>query len=277
VPLEDILNIRAFDPLQNKALTAEFSSSNSASSATSAVPLLIQVDADGQIVRKTVKLNQKKSKLSAAAAKILSERSKHDVQTVSLVAHSALDLDLFNHWISRLLGDKGGDIYRMKGILWMHGYDEQFVVHGVHMIFDGQRGQSWDSVSGGVNNGDSEHTSGLSSLGGGRKCNTGYFLVRSLPPVTSDSHQSSFILLLPQVPPPAVQLLPCGSAVWCSSGWGWTAPPWRQTSSAACTSTAAPVLAPVADLLCLFVAFSLHFVNITSAALDYRLNKFIFH
>jgi hypothetical protein len=28
----------------------------------------------------------------------------------------------------------------------MAGYEEQFVAHGVHMIFDGQRGRSWDTA-----------------------------------------------------------------------------------------------------------------------------------
>jgi G3E family GTPase len=32
------------------------------------------------------------------------------------------------------------------GILWMDGYEEQFVAHGVHMIFDGQRGRAWDDA-----------------------------------------------------------------------------------------------------------------------------------
>ena len=166
VPLEDILNIRAFDPLQNKALSEEYSSTTDDSNCddvntghsggNATAPMLIQVGSDGKISRKTIQINaksgvtktttnNKKSKLSPAAAKILASKSRHDVMTVSLVTNYALDLDLFNHWISKLLGEKGGDIYRIKGILWMHGYEEQFVVHGVHMIFDGQRGQLWDS------------------------------------------------------------------------------------------------------------------------------------
>jgi len=33
----------------------------------------------------------------------------------------------------------------------MHGYEEQFVAHGVHMIFDGQRGQPWSTAAGKLN------------------------------------------------------------------------------------------------------------------------------
>mgnify|MGYP005998882855 CR=1 FL=1 len=29
----------------------------------------------------------------------------------------------------------------------MAGYEEQFVAHGVHMIFDGQRGRRWDETA----------------------------------------------------------------------------------------------------------------------------------
>lgn len=207
VPLEDILNIRAFDPLQNKALSAE--SELKSVNSTPAAPLLVQVDTNGQIVRKTVRLNQKRSKVSPAAAKILEERSKHEVQTVSLVAHSALDLDLFNHWISRLLGDKGGDIYRMKGILWMHGYEEQFVVHGVHMIFDGRRGQRWDSLlRSGAGAGDGrEDSSKLSSLSGGEKGKTASFFLCTL--VSLSSHG----LLLPRTYRPVLHHRCCGRAV----------------------------------------------------------------
>ena len=151
VPMEDLLNIRAFDPLQNKALL-EMSTSDQANNdegSGCAAPLLIQVDADGKILRKVVKLGaqsakSKKPKLSTAAQKIL---SKHAVGTVSLLCDQAMNLDVFNTWISKLLTEHGADIYRIKGILWMHGYEEQFVVHGVHMIFDGQRGVKWDSTS----------------------------------------------------------------------------------------------------------------------------------
>ena len=45
------------------------------------------------------------------------------------------------------LKDNGMHIYRLKGILSIYGYNEQFVAQGVHMIFDGHRGQPWgDSI-----------------------------------------------------------------------------------------------------------------------------------
>ena len=33
------------------------------------------------------------------------------------------------------------------GILWIHNYDEQFIAHGVHMIFDGCKGIKWQDSS----------------------------------------------------------------------------------------------------------------------------------
>ncbi|KAJ1431662.1 CobW/HypB/UreG, nucleotide-binding domain-containing protein, partial [Ochromonadaceae sp. CCMP2298] len=63
------------------------------------------------------------------------EQSRHSVQTVSLLEAAPLDLDRFNRWVSDLLANRGADVFRLKGILRMQGYEEQFVAHGVHMIF----------------------------------------------------------------------------------------------------------------------------------------------
>lgn len=52
------------------------------------------------------------------------------VSTVSLTTTSAIDLDKFNMWMGQLLQEKGNDLYRFKGILNMHGYNEKFVVQG---------------------------------------------------------------------------------------------------------------------------------------------------
>jgi G3E family GTPase len=42
-----------------------------------------------------------------------------------------------------LLQRDGENIYRFKGILSISGYDEQFIMHGVHMIFNGEKGGLW--------------------------------------------------------------------------------------------------------------------------------------
>jgi hypothetical protein len=66
------------------------------------------------------------------------------VSTLSLTTDEPLDLNLFNEWIAAVLRDHGERLYRLKGILNMAGYDERFVAQGVHMIFDGERGSSWE-------------------------------------------------------------------------------------------------------------------------------------
>jgi len=65
------------------------------------------------------------------------------VSTISLTSEEPLDLNAFNNWMADILRDKGEKLYRVKGILWMHGYEEKFVAHGVHMVFDGERGEPW--------------------------------------------------------------------------------------------------------------------------------------
>ena len=121
VPIENLLNIRAFDPLHNPALLNANNNTDSVNSNDTS-PMLIQVDANGKILQKVMKLGtsagnnkskQKRMQSSTAGMKI---RSKHTVNTVSLVVEEALDLDLFNAWITQLLQKHGAEIYRMKGI-----------------------------------------------------------------------------------------------------------------------------------------------------------------
>ena len=73
----------------------------------------------------------------------LPSKSRNNVQTCSLVVHSALNLDAVNIWLLSLLQTSGEDIYRVKGILDVADHPEQFVVQGVHMMFDGCRGREW--------------------------------------------------------------------------------------------------------------------------------------
>lgn len=120
IDIDLLLNIRAFDPLRNIALLDK------------PKPLFqIPIDDSGKILQKEMKFG------------VSSSSSKTKFHSISLVGHEALDLDKVNAWISTLLETKGKDIYRLKGILSIHGYDEIFVAHGIHMIFDGQLGEKW--------------------------------------------------------------------------------------------------------------------------------------
>jgi G3E family GTPase len=55
-----------------------------------------------------------------------------------------LDGKRLNDWISNLLRTKGGDIYRMKGVLAVKGTNKRLVFQGVHMLFDAKFDREWD-------------------------------------------------------------------------------------------------------------------------------------
>lgn len=69
----------------------------------------------------------------------------HDdtVTSVGLEVEGTLDQKRINDWLGTLLREKGADIFRMKGILAIHGKAERFVFQGVHMLFTGQPDRPW--------------------------------------------------------------------------------------------------------------------------------------
>lgn len=70
---------------------------------------------------------------------------EHDntVGSVGIELDGALDGGAVNKWMGELLKEKGTDIFRMKGILNIHGEERRFVFQGVHMLFDGQGDRAW--------------------------------------------------------------------------------------------------------------------------------------
>ena len=135
VGLTNILNIRAFDPFRNRQFLEANQSSNN---------ILIKRE-NGKIAKKKVKFTFNSKSRQRNASKNTEENS-NNLATVSLCTNKAIDLDKFNQWISELLQNNGQNIYRGKGILNIKGYAEQFVFQSVHMIVEGHRGESWDSV-----------------------------------------------------------------------------------------------------------------------------------
>ena len=153
VPVQDLLNIRAFDPTRNSALISSNSSkdknkesvkdSNSFSGQVDRNDVknvakggFIRYDGDGKIISSKIKLGVGSS----------DSNDPNIVSTISLVTTKPLNLDIFNLWIAALLRIEGANIFRLKGILNMYGYDNQFVVQGVHMIFDGEVGPPWNDT-----------------------------------------------------------------------------------------------------------------------------------
>ncbi|MCU0496792.1 MAG: GTP-binding protein [Anaerolineae bacterium] len=70
---------------------------------------------------------------------------EHDeeVTSVGITIAGDLHLDKLNAWLSQLLRIHGQDIFRMKGVLSVRGWDERFVFQGVHMLFDGRPDRPW--------------------------------------------------------------------------------------------------------------------------------------
>eukprot|EP01039_Chlorochromonas_danica_P008044 gene8044-8874_t len=131
VDLRDLLNIQAFSPSKLSSLIYMCQDS--------LVPIRIRRDSSGKI--------QKKPKFELAAKlpeSIPRGSGSSQISTISLVCDDPLDLEKFTVWISILLKEKGTNLYRVKGILQMQGYEERFVLQCIHMIFDGQKGEKWN-------------------------------------------------------------------------------------------------------------------------------------
>jgi G3E family GTPase len=65
------------------------------------------------------------------------------VTSVGISTPGDLDGKKLNDWISELLRTKGGDIYRMKGVLAVKGTNKRLVFQGVHMLFDAKFDREW--------------------------------------------------------------------------------------------------------------------------------------
>ncbi len=66
-----------------------------------------------------------------------------EVTSVGIREPGELDGKRLNEWMGELLRTKGGDIYRMKGVLSIKGSDKRMVFQGVHMLFDGRFDRPW--------------------------------------------------------------------------------------------------------------------------------------
>ena len=73
---------------------------------------------------------------------------EHDdeVGSFSIERDGDLDEEKLQAWISKLLREKGVDIFRMKGFLSIAGESNRFVFQGVHMIFSGKPDRPWGSL-----------------------------------------------------------------------------------------------------------------------------------
>ncbi len=70
---------------------------------------------------------------------------EHDgsVSSVGIQQPGDLDGKRLNDWVSGLLRTRGGDIYRMKGVLSVKGAAKRLVFQGIHMLFDAKFDRDW--------------------------------------------------------------------------------------------------------------------------------------
>ncbi len=70
---------------------------------------------------------------------------EHDdeVGSIAIERDGDVDIDKLNAWLSKLLRERGVDIFRMKGFISIAGESERYVFQGVHMLFDGQPDKPW--------------------------------------------------------------------------------------------------------------------------------------
>jgi G3E family GTPase len=69
-----------------------------------------------------------------------------EVSSVGISLPGELDSKKLNDWISKLLAEKGGDIFRMKGVLVVKGTNKRLVFQGVHMLFDAKFDRPWNAT-----------------------------------------------------------------------------------------------------------------------------------
>ena len=70
---------------------------------------------------------------------------EHDLSVSSVGIEIALPLNerKLNAWLGTLLRDKGADLYRSKGVLWLDGWKHRYVFHAVHMLWSGREDVLW--------------------------------------------------------------------------------------------------------------------------------------
>ena len=96
----------------------------------------IRVDSTSEEARATVE---------PRATHVFKSNHTHDqtVSSVGIEMSEPVNEKRLNEWMGRLLREQGNDIYRMKGVLNVHGWSKRYVFHSVHMLFNGQEDRMW--------------------------------------------------------------------------------------------------------------------------------------
>merc|ERR1712232_833755 len=70
---------------------------------------------------------------------------QHDssVSSLSIIQPGDVSMAEFQAWTQELLGTKGNDVYRMKGVVAVANSPKRWVFQAVHMIYNGEFEEDW--------------------------------------------------------------------------------------------------------------------------------------
>lgn len=86
--------------------------------------------------------------MSAAVERTWVAQHEHDdeVSSIAIERDGDVDIQKVNDWLSRLLAEKGIDIFRLKGFISIADDPRRFVFQGVHMLLDSQPEKEWGDM-----------------------------------------------------------------------------------------------------------------------------------
>ncbi len=89
--------------------------------------------------------DQNVSTIPPIAERVWVAEHEHDDEVGSFAIERVGDVDpeKLNRWLSRLLSEKGVDIFRTKGFISYAGESRRIVFQGVHMLFTAQPDKEW--------------------------------------------------------------------------------------------------------------------------------------
>ena len=89
--------------------------------------------------------DQNNSTISPIAERTWVAEHEHDDEVGSFAIERVGDVDpeTLNRWVSRLLSEKGVEIFRTKGFISYKGESRRIVFQGVHMLFTAQPDKEW--------------------------------------------------------------------------------------------------------------------------------------
>ena len=96
---------------------------------------------------KLISLNEENNGevISSETERIWMAEHEHDdeVGSIAIEREGDVDPEKLNTWMSRLLAEKGVDIFRTKGFISYYGNPKRIVFQGVHMLFTAQPDKEW--------------------------------------------------------------------------------------------------------------------------------------